>query len=354
MKSFLFLIFLLPAAVLAQPTDSVLAQYLSQWRNHAHEEQIEVGVFSEGEVTWYSFYKDTLWINQPSVGYFEIGSISKPLMGLALHHAWQQEGDFLDRAVADYLPDSVGWPLDEAKPILFQHLVTHASGLPRMPANVQAHAPNPFDPYAKYEPGHMMEFLQEVAPSRAPGEEFEYSNLGAGLAVFLTARHENKSVTQWTEEHLLMPWGLHEIGYDIPDSLMVLPWQPSGYKSIYWHWTDALSGAGGLRATPQGIMDLLRKLISPSAEQASLLTASTAKQFAAHSSFDVATFWLLQSLPTSSHKAIWHNGRTMSFESFIGWVPENQQGLVILCNTTPNMITELGLRWLDVLSKEAE
>ena len=67
---------------------------------------------------------------------FEIGSITKTFTALLLQDMVERGEMKLDDPVAKYLPASVRMPTRNGKEITLLHLATHASGLPRMPDNL--------------------------------------------------------------------------------------------------------------------------------------------------------------------------------------------------------------------------
>ena len=64
---------------------------------------------------------------------YEIGSVSKVFTGLLLADAITQGHVQLDQPAGELLPTGVKMPQHEKLPITLRHLVTHTSGLPRMP-----------------------------------------------------------------------------------------------------------------------------------------------------------------------------------------------------------------------------
>ncbi|HAA19814.1 MAG TPA: hypothetical protein DCP28_14005, partial [Cytophagales bacterium] len=170
----------------AQDLDSAQWKRLAAWQAEAGPARLEVGVMKGGEITWYSVLADTILINQPTELYYEIGSITKPLMGMALQKYLEGIREDLETPVSDWLPDSLVWAGQGPDTIRLRHLVTHKSGMPRMPGNLQASIINPFDPFLNYQPTHLFAWMEAWEPERAPGDGFEYSNLAAGLATYAT------------------------------------------------------------------------------------------------------------------------------------------------------------------------
>ncbi|MEL6537916.1 MAG: serine hydrolase domain-containing protein [Bacteroidota bacterium] len=347
----LFLLFILALQPMhAQTLDDTQWSRLEDWQTHAGPARMEVGVMQEGKITWYSVLKDTILINQPTELYYEIGSITKPLMGLALQKYLEEVPGDLETPVSEWLPDTLEWAGNGTDPIRLRHLVTHQSGMPRMPGNLQKSLRNPFDPFSNYQPSHLFSYLEAWEPARAPEEGFEYSNLAAGLATYAALLHSDLSLDSYTNQYLLQPLGLQEISYDIPDSLGILPYHTQGYKSVRWHFTETLAGAGAMRGTASGMGDLLQKLAAPSPENQAWISRSTASL----SNSEVGTFctfWIRDGIDGTDKSYIWHNGQTQGYETFLAWVEGEETGLVILSNRAAEKVTPLGMAWIQELGK---
>jgi CubicO group peptidase (beta-lactamase class C family) len=85
----------------------------------------------------------------------------------------------LDDPVAKYLPDSVRMPTHGGKEIALLDLATHTAGFPINPNNMTGRDAK--EQYETYTVEKMYAFLSGYTLPRAPGTEFEYSNLGMAL-----------------------------------------------------------------------------------------------------------------------------------------------------------------------------
>ena len=121
---------------------------------------------------------------------FDIGSITKTFTGLLLQDLVMRGRMSLDDPVQKLLPASLRVPRKGDRPISLVDLATHTSGLPRIPTNFNTKDLN--DPYSEYTVKKLYKFLFTYQLPRAPGDEFEYSNLGLGLLGHVLSLHENK------------------------------------------------------------------------------------------------------------------------------------------------------------------
>src|SRR6266581_4038105 len=119
-----------------------------------------VGIVKDGQtaVSAYGETKKSSGITPTGDTVYEIGSITKVFTGILLADTMQRGIVKLDAPVQDYLPASVKLSVIDGQPITLQHLVTHTSGLPRLPENLSP--VNRFNPYADYTVKRMYEFLR--------------------------------------------------------------------------------------------------------------------------------------------------------------------------------------------------
>src|SRR5690606_28266813 len=124
--------------------DSVALAYSRKGHTHA----LAIGVVHEGKTSSY-YYGETENGNKrlPDENtLFEIGSISKTFTATLLAYLAQTQQLSLDDPITHYLPDSIAANPDLQR-ITLKQLANHTSGLPRMPANIDATAaPHPSIP----------------------------------------------------------------------------------------------------------------------------------------------------------------------------------------------------------------
>lgn len=107
---------------------------------------------------------------------FEIASVTKVVTGYLAARSVGNGELLLTDPIAEYFGDDV--PTYEGAPIRLLHLATHRSGLPNFPDNLVGTPPTPGAGYTR---ALLDQFLAGYTLTRAPGAEYEYSNLGAGM-----------------------------------------------------------------------------------------------------------------------------------------------------------------------------
>lgn len=264
---------------------------------------------------------------------FEIGSINKTFTGTLLADMVARGEVALDDPVQKYMPEGVRVPTRNGRQITLLDLATHRSGLPRLPSNfVQADTGNP---YAQYSVQTVYDFLNGHELRRDIGSEFEYSNLGVGLLGIALGRAADTSVKELIHARILGPLGMRMTGYEREGEMAA--WlargrHPSGRQAPYWDASEAIAGAGGLRANVEDMLLYLRAQVSP--PDNGLGRAIRHAQQVQHSFATGQAFGLNWAVRTADGRTILsHGGATGGFNTYIGFDPERRTGVVMLTNT---------------------
>ena len=198
-----------------------------------------------------------IWTNQfgtQSVGpvdqRWEIGSITKVFTALLLAKLHTSNRLDMTAPVAQYLPESLTLPVNFHQ-ITFEHLATHRSGLPRLPAGMKLLSKDAaVDPYAIFSQERVYQAIQETKLKRAPGTKGpRYSNYGFGLLGFALGLSQNQTYEQLLQSEVLTPLGLTSATF-ADEGLRVGharnkevgPWHMGEFKAM-----------GGLRMTPSDL-----------------------------------------------------------------------------------------------------
>ena len=277
---------------------------------------------------------------------FEIGSITKVFTAILLADLVRNGIVRLDQPVADLLP---GWriPARGDRQITLANLATHRSGLPRLPANLAPRDPR--NPYADYDGERLRTFLEAHELRRAPGERYEYSNLGAGLLGFALAFHAGTSYESLLNARVLKPLRMGDTRIAIPPALqsrLARGHDADGAPVPNWD-LDALAGAGALRSTVNDMLDFLASNLgadSAAPTGATLIAARTQHARGGFGEPSMALGWHL--LRARGREIVWHNGGTGGYTSWIGFDPAAGVGVVVLANSATSS-DDLALHILD-------
>ena len=118
---------------------------------------------------------------------FEIGAVTKVVTATVLAEMAARGEVSLDAPVQRYLSGDLRLASRNGTDITLANLAEQNSGLPNLPDN---YAPkDPANPFADYTIADLSRYLAGVTLPRAPGERYEYSNLGIGLLGLALSRH---------------------------------------------------------------------------------------------------------------------------------------------------------------------
>ena len=276
---------------------------------------------------------------------FEIGSITKVFTGILLADMAARGELALEDPVQSHAHDGVTIPSRGKTPIRLVDLSTHSSGLPRMPSNF--YPADPANPYADYSVDQLHEFLSGHTLRRNVGEEYEYSNLGAGLLGHLLAAINGSDLETLLKTRILAPLGMTMTGINLTSDMkrhLARGHDQEGKVTANWG-IPTLAGAGGLLSNAE---DMLRfvdaNLESPTSSLQAAMQTSHEPRVDAGPGLKVGLNWHIKS--TEKHTIIWHNGGTGGYRTFLGFDAKRGVGVVVLENSTHGS-DDLGLHLLD-------
>jgi CubicO group peptidase (beta-lactamase class C family) len=267
---------------------------------------------------------------------FEIGSVSKTFTALALATMVQDHTVTLDTEVSALLPETVKMPA-HGRAITLADLATHTSGLPRLPGNF---APgNPRDPYADYDAQKLYAFLSGYDPKRAPGETYEYSNLGFGLLGHALARKNGGTYQALLQTRVFAPLDMTATSADgHVDPKLAIGHDADGNEVGPWKM-DALAGAGQVRSTARDMAKYLRAQLASSGPLSAAIALTHEKRHPLDppDSGDIALGWHV-----SPKGVFWHNGETGGSHSFVACDLQKHVAIAVLASGATSMIDRIG------------
>ena len=276
---------------------------------------------------------------------FEIGSITKTFTASLLADMVQRGEVALDDPVVKYLPTEARLK-PNGRDITLLDLATQSSGLPGMPSNF--HPKNPDDPYVDYGAPQLYQFLGGFTPSRAPGIQYEYSNLGVGLLGHALSRRAGMRYDSLLAERILMPLGMSDTRVNLTTDMqrrLAAGHNRDGDEVANWN-LDVLAGAGALRSTVTDMLKYLAANLDSSSRPlgGTLRSAHRSQRPAMSPNMTIGLNWHV--LHIGNSEIVWHNGETAGYHSFIGFDPARRVGVVILSNSATS-VDDLGFHLVD-------
>jgi serine-type D-Ala-D-Ala carboxypeptidase/endopeptidase len=242
---------------------------------------------------------------------WEIGSITKVFTSLLLAQLHTTNHIDLTSRVAQYLPSHLTLPANFDQ-ITVEHLATHRSGLPRLPAGMKLLGKGVMDdPYAIFTEDRVYQAIQETKLKRAPGTKGpRYSNYGAGLLGFILGLSQGKKYEELLQTEVLTPLGLTSATFS-DDSLRV--GHARNKEAGPWHLGE-LKGMGGLRMTPSDLDKFLALSQDPNHELSDAFAQTFKIRYQAKRSA-IGLSWMF----LKNNNIVGHNGGTLGArtEAFI-------------------------------------
>ncbi|MEZ4773662.1 MAG: serine hydrolase domain-containing protein [Bacteroidia bacterium] len=318
-----------------------------------------VGVIRNGKREVYAFgTKDLKADEKPDEQtIFEIGSITKTFTATLLADLIIAGICKPEDPVKNFLPD-LSINEFENTPITLLDLTTHTSGLPRMPSNIGFYIlKDAENPYAAYPVSELYSWLSKYKPEKAPGNSFEYSNLGVGLLGHTLGKINQSDYEQSLQQRVLFPLKMTHTTLSLTDSQrqnLALPYSKKDLVSN-WDFTDAFAAAGAIKSNLSDMFLYLEAQMGITHSSLdSAISLTHIPQRPDGNRGQIGMGWMIRT-SDDGKITLWHNGATGGYQSFIGFMPEENIGIVILMNTATSSTQEAtnsGFYLLNAASKQ--
>ncbi|MGX5914897.1 serine hydrolase [Aliidiomarina sp. Khilg15.8] len=255
---------------------------------------------------------------------FEIGSISKAMQGMVVASLQQQGKIDIEAPVQDFLPDTQV-PDYEGEPILLKHLLTHSSGLPRLPATL---APSDTDnPYADFTTEQLLVALEQAELATPPGENFAYSNFAAMLLSYVLSQHTGTDLDVLYQTHIFEPLKMQDSGIDVST---VQGYTADGRATSNWDFAPNMQGVGGVRSSLRDMVRFARAQLGDGPE-APVAAAQHSHQLLVEADPQpMAWGWMLYN--HNDRDYLMHGGGTGGFNAMVIIDPDEGEASVVLAN----------------------
>lgn len=256
---------------------------------------------------------------------FEIGSVSKPLTALAVLIQVQAGRWQLEQSLAQ----QVNLPQLAQHRYTLAALLTHRSGLPRLPANLVLDDIS--NPYAGYTEQQLLTALADTAFS---SPTFSYSNFGYGLLGFLLQHGLQRDFASIMQQQVFTPLGMKTAAVQSPGQAfakLANGYAITGEKTPNWQF-DSLAGAGGVIASINDMAALLQAVFAQT--EHNTLFRQWLTVLPSNDEPKMTAGWMQQ------ENLLWHAGQTGGFTSLVAFDAEQKLGIVILSNIAIPVTTQ--------------
>ena len=269
---------------------------------------------------------------------FEIGSVTKTFTGLMLAQMIEQGKVQLDGPVRELLPTGTV-AKSQGREITLLDLVTHHSGLPRMPDNV--HPADPNNPYADYRAADLYAFIGKHGVERPENVPFSYSNVGFGLLGQALANRAGEPYASLLNELITAPLGLKDTAISLTPQQQArfIQGHTADHRDAHAWDVVGLAGTGAIRSTASDLLTYLDVNLHPDNLPSNVSANPSARTLpkaialshevradvepGAH----IAFAWIVDDSGT-----YWHNGETGGYSSFVFFNPSEDYAAVVLVN----------------------
>lgn len=339
---------ILPIPVFAQDLSEALRLSIQQRIDEGYHLSTIIGVMDAEGVRYYSFGQLSLSSDaKPDENsIYEIGSITKTFTAILFSDLFLKKELSMDDSLQTLLPGS-NISSQENNPVTLKHLLTHTSGLPREPTNMDAGSD---DRYAKYTITDMYEFLREYSFPRKIENQYEYSNAGYGILGLIAEVKGGMSYEELITIRICDVLGMKDTRITLTDEQKDRLAKGFRYgQSPSELDLGQFQAMGGLRSTAS---DMLRFLAANlGLEQSQLFNAM---QFShqplvlktGSENVEIGLAWEILHRKESGQTITYHTGGTNGFVNFAGFNKQTMKAVVVL-NSGRRYFSDIGFHILD-------
>lgn len=278
---------------------------------------------------------------------FDVGSVTKTFVATVLADLVNQGVVKLSDPLEMYLPSNVTVPSYNGSKITLGDLATHTSGLPYWPSGWI------WNKY--YTTQQVYEFLSNSTFEDEPGTVAKYSNIGMGMVGQAISLKMGVPLIQLIEDRILNVLGMNSTGFAMNKTGILIPQDIKsrfaaghmvGNESKLVFLPQEVQAAGAMYSTANDLLKYVSAnlgLIDAKINSAMEETHSIRYPFyelqvpfpdpsgneSTPYAYEGLSWFSTTNLGT---QVVWHNGGIDGYSSFVGFNPDKQIGLVILCS----------------------
>ena len=248
-------------------------------------------------------------------------------------------------------------PLAHPREILLCDLATHISGLPDKPDNLKNRKKSN-NPYAGYTSANLYSFLNNFELSGTSDFRYHYSNLGIALLGHALCLKTRKNFEDLLYEKIFSPLRMKDSRIKLNTDLQTRFLNGhSKNGSITPHWeSEIMEASVGLHSSINDMMKFLSANIhrteTPLRNALDFAHNPRVNLFIEKKEIHATGLgWRVDPFCTGTRRVVWQSGTSGGFSSFIGFIKEDNCGVVILSNSA-HSVTKTGFEILQKLCPE--
>lgn len=330
--------------------DDIITPYVKQ----SSTASVSLGIFKDDQTFYYGYgeIKKGTGVIPDSETIYEIGSITKTFTALLMIDFLKSKELSINSQINDFLPSNIPLLQYNGNPIRIKHLLNHTSGLPRLPDDFET-GMDINNPYKHYDSTKVYSYLKNLNLLVEPGQNWEYSNLGAGLAGIIMERQTHKSYEQLLLEKICVPLGLTKTKISLSGSdsaNFATGYKTNGLPASYWDDFNAFKGAGAIRSNAKDMIAYGKNILNNETSILKTQIDSCLVQTYQYGSMRMASGWMIQDI--NGNDVYLHDGGTGGFTSYIFICKSKNVVLIILFNNenSTNQLNYVNQLLLEVLN----
>jgi D-alanyl-D-alanine-carboxypeptidase/D-alanyl-D-alanine-endopeptidase len=308
-----------------------------------------IGLVDANGTQFYGYGKTSNATNATTVNkdtLFDLASITKTFTTTILTDMVSQGVVNLDDPIEKYLPPTVKVPAYNGNKITLEDLATHTSGLPLSPPNQQVNITTFPDIFPNYTQEQFYQALSNITLTTVPGSHFQYSDMGMALLGDILASKAGMPYEQLVIDRILNVLGMNSTRITLSDTTLLSRLALGHFNgteipitSVSFINPPPLAPAGSLRSSASDMVKylsanigLIKTNLDNIMQDSHRIRLYTNMSVVAPYDVYVGLGWF--STTNFGSQIIWHNGGfPLGYNSFAGFNPATQRGVVVLSST---------------------
>ena len=280
---------------------------------------------------------------------FEVGSISKSFSA-SLVSILDNEGILkLSDKINSHLPEKYRNP--RLEDVTVNHLLTHNSGLPKLPMYIGSKQKNPQNPYADYSKIDLLKFYSDFIPEDK--RKFIYSHVGYALLEIVIEHATEMEYELALQQYLLEPLQLQTTFVhksERNEALITPGFDRAGRETLKWDYAS-FAGSEGIKSNIYDLIDFTKAQIGIDDDPISkVFQQNHLPEVKTHYNDHIfaGKGWHVFN-QKKSFNILTHSGKTYGHRAYISFIKETRTAVIILSNSSVGT-EDLGLLILRMIN----
>jgi serine-type D-Ala-D-Ala carboxypeptidase/endopeptidase len=253
---------------------------------------------------------------------FEIGGTSKIFTGAIIHKLVEKQVFHYDSTINTYLKPAQRFSLGNKLTVL--QLMTHTSGLPKLPEDFGASEFNQEQPYVTYTEGELFESLKQMDTSNFKIGKYQYSHINHALLEIIIKNKGQYADLAKFEKRMDDTTFTHAQGYN-----------PGQRPVANWAFGETFHFSLGMKSTMNELLDFMKTQMSIKDSLSYKSIGETQKPLFktdVDKMTSVGKIWHVMKVKKDVYVCL-QSGSTNGQSAFVACMPQTKTAVVVLANT---------------------